>query len=573
LFTFLDSPRTTGTDPLLMSNGHGITTTNLYQNDLDGFLQAIMRERKFLNANGQTMDCILSSKAAKDVFEAKGLLDRLTSNISKVFGDDVPDSEPVKMEDLLSRMLGNLAKSVTHQQIQAVTLQLRELAKKFIKQKLFQSMPKDSSDDLAWSNFEHIRSNTAKLMASIDDFGVDDWAKCRSWQKVKAVLERQWSGIRSKLKPTFSWQDIAALDREVSGYINELGKNSQALFFDGHGQVEVGNGEVSVVQEKQQVQQQVQEQVQEQEMEQELEQLHQIFRLDSEVVPRKPNEITKVSGKAWNVVSQWESTPFTQMIQRPRKDIVSRLTGEQKRVYDSIYRIANAFNKFNGELLATDNFNHTTTSAQENIFSGYQKGAKYLLACWNDGALWSKSRTPKCVFLAEHDVDKIRSAIDNGTLTNCYLCNTDGVRISNPANDCDVELTSKQKEFIEQNMWVSHFFNVDIKWLDAHADVTEKMFIKMGMPASGKKRTQFLDGIRNFLVMRSENPRETYRAIVNSVLLSHGQLNDPYALFLAEHSLSRFSAPHIIAEAIMKMPNRKKLMSLAFGNKGYPGRA
>jgi hypothetical protein len=531
-----------------MSNGHGITTVNLYQNDLDGFLQAIMRERKFLNANGQTMDCILSSKAARDVF----------------------NGESVKMEDLLSRMLGNLAKSVTRQQIQAVTLQLRELPKKFIKQKLFQSMPKDNFDNLAWANFEQIRSNTSELMASVENFGVDDWAKCRSWQEVKTVLERQWSGIQSKLRLAFDQQDIAALNWEVSGYINELDRNLQALFFDGHGQVEVGNGEVSVVQEQQQVQEQVQEQEQELKMEQELEQLYQMFRLDLEVAPRRPTEITALRGQAWDVVNKWQPTSFTQMIQWQRTDIVSNLTSKQKEVYDSVYEIANAFSKFDGELLATDNFHRTTTSVQENIFSGYQKNVKYLLMCWDDGGLFRKQIIPKCVFLAENDVDNIRSAIDSGTLTNCYLCTTNGVRISKPANNCEVELSSKQKEFIGQNEWVAHFFNSDIEWLNTHADITEKMFIKMGMPASGRERAQFLKGIRNFLVMRSKDPKETHKAVMDSSLFLHGRLNDPYALFLAEHSLSKFSAPHTIVESIMKMPNWKDLLSLAFDGEASP---
>jgi hypothetical protein len=193
-----------------------------------------------------------------------------------------------------------------------------------------------------------------------------------------------------------------------------------------------------------------------------------------------------------------------------------------------------------------------------------------LLACWDDGLL-NKQETPKCIFLAEHDVDRIRSAIDNGTLTNCYLCTTDGVRISNPANGCDVELDSEQSAFIEQNAWVAHLFNSGINWLDACPDMTEKMFKKMGIPASGKERAQFLEGIKNFLIMRSENPKEAYRIITNSMLLSHGKLNDPGALPLAEHSLSKFSAPHIIAEAIMKMPNREELLLLAFGDEGYPG--
>jgi hypothetical protein len=333
--------------------------------------------------------------------------------------------------------------------------------------------------------------------------------------------------------------------------------------------VEVGGGEVSVVQEQQQEQQQEQEQ----EIEQELEQLYQMFHLDSGVAPRQPSEITALRGQAWDVVNKWQPTSFTKMIQWQRADIVSKLTSKQKEIYDGIYRIAGAFSKFDGELLATDNFHRTTTFVQENIFSGYQKNAKYLLLCWDDGGLFRRQTTQKCVFLAEYDVNNIRSAIDSGALKNCYLCTTDGVRISKLANGCKAELSSEQREFIEQNEWVAHFFNADVEWLEAHADMTEKIFVKMGMPAGGRERTQFLKGIKNFLVMRSKNPKEVYKIVANSTLLSHGRLNDPYALFLAEHSLSKFSAPHTIVEAIMKMPNWQDLLSLAFDNEASPANA
>jgi hypothetical protein len=63
---------------------------------------------------GQTMDCILSEKTAEDVF----------------------GEEEVNMQNLLGKLLRNLIADVTSQQIQAVSLQLCELAKGFIEKKL-----------------------------------------------------------------------------------------------------------------------------------------------------------------------------------------------------------------------------------------------------------------------------------------------------------------------------------------------------------------------------------------------------------------------------------------------------
>ncbi|MDR2738141.1 MAG: hypothetical protein LBB18_04375 [Puniceicoccales bacterium] len=68
LFTYLDSPHTTGTDVQMMSNGHGMTTLNLFLNNVGGLLQSVMRERNFLSQNGQTMDIVTSEEAVESIF-------------------------------------------------------------------------------------------------------------------------------------------------------------------------------------------------------------------------------------------------------------------------------------------------------------------------------------------------------------------------------------------------------------------------------------------------------------------------------------------------------------------------
>ncbi|MDR0715774.1 MAG: hypothetical protein LBF25_03345 [Puniceicoccales bacterium] len=67
-----------------------------------------MRKRKYLNDNGQTIDILVQQKTAKD---ARG-----TEN----------------MQALLTRLAINTAQDITRQQMQAVTLQLRELSQQFL---------------------------------------------------------------------------------------------------------------------------------------------------------------------------------------------------------------------------------------------------------------------------------------------------------------------------------------------------------------------------------------------------------------------------------------------------------
>jgi hypothetical protein len=72
------------------------------------------------------------------------------------------------------------------------------------------------------------------------------------------------------------------------------------------------------------------------------------------------------------------------MLQQQRGDIVAKLTEKQKELHDNIYRIANTFSKFDGELLTTDNFRYTITSAQENIFSAIKRRHNI---CWHAGMM------------------------------------------------------------------------------------------------------------------------------------------------------------------------------------------
>jgi hypothetical protein len=102
VFTLLDFLHTTGTDPLMMANGHEITAISPWHSAIDGFRQAIMRERNHLTANRQTRDPSIQ----KGTEEGAGHL-----------------------KAILTRLARNTAQDITRQQGEAVNLQLCELTR------------------------------------------------------------------------------------------------------------------------------------------------------------------------------------------------------------------------------------------------------------------------------------------------------------------------------------------------------------------------------------------------------------------------------------------------------------
>jgi hypothetical protein len=521
LLTFLDTPHTTGTDPLMMLNGHGLTTLNVLQNDLDGFLQAVMRERKFLHANGQTMDIVLSEKAVQDVFS---------------------DGNVPAMPALIGRLARNTAASINRQQIQAATLQLRELPRRFIENKLRKCAASKNLKDLAkW------RAATAELVASIDDFDVDSWGNARSWQSVRTILENQWAHTLGRLRNALSslgdiageaLAEIPALNSEGKAYIDAIREDAKILAFSRQGAVAVSDQEIQV-----EVQQQQQQQ-QEQELQLEMQLLHQILRGDAnrracaETALAHPAAPTP----AWNVIGDWQGQSVAARLSTDHHRI-GALPGKLRERYDDARSV---FSSLSEEFSATRNFWETATTP-ESIFSPYQKSAKYLLLSWDN----STPPQNRCHFLSEYEAASVQKMIDDGSLTECHLCTATGSTLSQRG-----ALKEGSEAFKEQALWVAHFFNGDTHWLETHPITTIEMFNRFGMPqayqAEGNgERNKFLENIRHFLMLRSSDPKRTDAACKASLLLSTGQQRDLLASFLAEHALTERTSPHTIFSAIV----------------------
>jgi hypothetical protein len=116
LCTFMDAAWATGPDPLMMDNGFEIMTCGPTSATLKGFLQGIMRERKFLS--GQQMDIVASNSIEnKQVsFAQEGKFEKL-QEFNEKYGRFLPTTDlfdvDKRFQDLRqSKTLGDMLKRI-----------------------------------------------------------------------------------------------------------------------------------------------------------------------------------------------------------------------------------------------------------------------------------------------------------------------------------------------------------------------------------------------------------------------------------------------------------------------------
>jgi len=169
LFTFLDAGRATGSDPLMMDNGVGVMTCDPTSTTLEGFLQGIMRERKFLS--GQQMD-IVTSDSIKDHVNA------------------------TTCADLIGLFAKNSSKNILRQRIQATTLRIREMIATLIENKQISLAEKGNFDEL-----EEFNKKYGKFLKTTDVFDVDKIFNDVMQEKaVREILTRNLERIVGELK-------------------------------------------------------------------------------------------------------------------------------------------------------------------------------------------------------------------------------------------------------------------------------------------------------------------------------------------------------------------------------------
>jgi hypothetical protein len=541
LFTFIDFAHTTGTDPKLMTNGHGIMTVNLYQTDMESFEQAIMRERKFLDSNGQTMDLVMFDRAVKDVFP-------VTENENGTEVKSKKDAKDIVKGDefiykLFGRLIRNSAEKIRREQVRAGLNKIRGETHRFIENKMKEYYAKYGKGDKTNNLFR----KTEKLMTSFQNFNIEMWKSVLVWGSVKDWLNEEAKKLINGLEEAFRGTGIGGINDLNDALKNIINKDIPAdmkmlefkKIFDQSKEIDaasVQNTEGEIEQEQQQEMQREQEKEQ-------IRELHDFLHgaLNKPACP--PTKIPEPSSptSAWNWISGGNCgrKPLGELV-RSDKVNFSRADGKVREKQHEYNAARDVFpKKLDSQFFVSENFYRTVEGGQS-VFNGEQKDASFLLISWDPDTPSSYSNH-KCHFLSQEDAVAMRKMIEGGKLRDCYLCTTDGMPYAAASN------SSPNSDFLRHALWMAHTFNADVSWIDSNADVSKEMLNKIGMPTSEEQfsnpqaKKEFLTKFRNFLLLRSKNLKQTRQRCINSPLVSSGQSKDPYASFLIENGFTEFS--------------------------------
>jgi hypothetical protein len=221
--------RSTGTDPFLQEQAHGIVIVDLVNKGRSEFEQAVMRERNLTNVGGQTMDIVVQKESSEQILDEKG--------------------NTIEFVKLLPQLIRNTIRDTMWQQIQAVLLQLSELPKLFMEEVLL------SNPHIFL--LEDVQSMIRKIITSVDTFTVDQWSELRAWESVSELLSNKWNEICKYMRDTLSSNVAADLRNSIVGkfnamvekgkkYIGEIPTNFNALCFEDAHMQESGGREVEM---------------------------------------------------------------------------------------------------------------------------------------------------------------------------------------------------------------------------------------------------------------------------------------------------------------------------------------
>ncbi|MDR2737941.1 MAG: hypothetical protein LBB18_03315 [Puniceicoccales bacterium] len=490
LFTFLDSPRATGTDPFMSKQSHGITTVNLLRNDISEHEQAVMRARNLLNIDGQTMDIVVQKESREQVFGKNSM---------------------PKMSELTSLLVRNMARNITQQHIQAVSHQLNEIPKLLVEKIILSGLSPSSE----------ILEVTKRIITSVDTFAVDQWSGSRNWEEVNKLLVDKWNKVckdlqqslfdDSKNETIWGNNDVVKFDCKASfnlmkktanKCIKEISKDLKVLCFEGAGASAISEDDGREIEVQMEIEQ-------EQKRELEVEKLLQIqfAAYNENPLQAKALEEPAFECTAFDAMGKWQCSSLADRIRNENAVDPSYTSKEGISRYNAAKSIFQR--NFDEIFFATDNF-LKTTEGEDSVFQETHKDARYLLI------LWDESNGPKerCLFVSQYDAGIIRSMIERGKITNCHLCTADGNSIANNST-----LPDRYNEFLQESCWMAHFLNADVKYLDTHPNLTKKMLDKIAQAQSEQGVVGSdvgFDKVRDFLLLRSRNQNATNTALDNS---------------------------------------------------------
>jgi hypothetical protein len=577
-FTFLDAPRATGSDPYAPRNCVGLMTFNPFALKLDSFLQAVMRLRKFLEPNGQSLDILM----AKDAAEQNGLLDS---------GGKV---DPTRM---LALAIKTTADDVVQQRLHATLLQIHERPKKFLENEfrvLREKIAGEENDErkkLIEANLARLRAHAAEIFLDREDFSLGKWSSIRKWCKAEKTYGELWKQEIARLDVCLkaAWPDADPLGNEAKARLGELNLAVEEQIQKASGSLQtlggVNDAAGSIVEVVTQQQQEAQ-QEQQTELELEIQSLRQLFRGDKDAgnpreAPFMPFGEAENGADAWGLWQKWcdENAMIQLQVDRKRKKQekdfdekeferkcrkemhpYARTIERQLEIVNPpapTHRISanpSVFYKNCAELWGGDftkyfygspNFFQTYERPQT-IFGESQMGATHLFVVWNP----SNPSEYRCCFLATIDVTILKEAIEKN-LKNCYLCTCDGIpEVSHPGGN-PVQISA----ILAKMQWVAHFFSGDAAYLEKNQQMTAELYGRIGMPAEGSSdvRKVWLDNTIKFLALRAQNEQGVLRDIKLSSVITNGkQRDDGFAMQLAEAGLSPTATAEQLANILEK---------------------
>jgi hypothetical protein len=531
LFTFLDSPRSTGTDPFLMKNGHGIVTVNPLLNTADDFLQAVMRERKFLDDNGQTVDVLIPSKVS-----------------------DATIGVNVNMPLLFSRLIKNTSGSCSRQHLQSIFFELQEAGKRSIEKFLI------SNQDSAYENDD----NHVSLLTE-ESFNPDNYITRRTFQGAKNLLKKQLKNVVTNVNSLYDGkQSYEARDEILCKFddrIGEIKKDMKILSFPDEGALEFGHDEHVEVEQEVEILQNVNAV---QEISFETDMSYDFMNDATYFVAKRFEKIPDIDTPvaAHIATRRWESSRIQALIFKDQER--SKITD-----FDEYESARNVFiDKLNGNFFATENFLKTSIG-QKSVFSPSQKSVEYMLMSWN-------SKFPlrnKCHFVSLQEAESIRKLIESKKLKDCYLCTLDGVKV---AHGCEIS-GEENKKFLSKALCVAHVFNADTNWLKRNRELTKELFDELNNGFEDRKNN--MESVVNFMVLRSSDKKQVRNECEKSSLLSEGYFADTYELSLAEKGLTKRSPKYMIegsiskANSVSRRKSASKVKRIHNGHSAHSGKS
>ncbi|MDR1437697.1 MAG: hypothetical protein LBI69_01395 [Puniceicoccales bacterium] len=278
IFDYLDAARCTGLDVKKANNAKGVLIVNKRKIDFSSFTQAIMRLRKYLLLDCQTVDIVTSEDATiKDAPEDQNSSENIYADQPEDIADIEPDSlknyakskaenQNENFDALMKIIIANTDKDITNQCIQFVELHNRHIIVSYLESKykemcdlLIRENNGGKKKEISTAISEFVKE-TAQFIMVNENFSILQWEtnrtlinvveRCReNFEKVIAQLTEKLTAFDGNY-PQFKDLNLVAginqIKNEGERYLGRIKNNHQVLAFEKNDGGNIGSGERQV---------------------------------------------------------------------------------------------------------------------------------------------------------------------------------------------------------------------------------------------------------------------------------------------------------------------------------------